>query len=136
MENQGEGRIKIVILNPEPLFEFVEWHNEWLFKQEKDRILIKEEEVKFLKALIHFGLKQPVNDKGVVKLSLKHMQDESMRELEFLVRPEDINSLIEKKLVSDKIMEETGVYVSFVLNDIEKITPKWDIIYKLKKITR
>ncbi len=136
MENLGEGRLKIVIPNPEPLFEFVEWHNEWLFKQEKDRVFIKEEEVKFLKAIIHFGQKQTVNDKGVVKLSLKHMQDESMRELEYLVRPEDLNSLIEKKLVSDKIMEETGVFVSFVLSDIEKITPKWDIIYKLKKITR
>jgi CRP/FNR family cyclic AMP-dependent transcriptional regulator len=136
LESQGEGKQKIVIKKPDMLFEFVEWHNEWLFKQEKDRILIKEDELKILKAVVHFGQKLTPNDKGVVKLSLKAMQDESMRELEFLVKVDDINSLIEKKLISDKIMEETGIYVSFVLADLEKIYPKWDLIYKLKRMTR
>lgn len=135
-ENLAEGKQKIVIPQPELLFEFVEWHNEWLFKQEKDRIFIKEEELKIMKALLHFGHKTTPNDKGIVKLSLKSVQDESMRELDFLVKVDDVNPLVEKKLISDKIMEETGIYVSFVLADLEKMTPKWDIIYKLKKVTR
>lgn len=136
LENLGEGKQKIVIPDQNLLFEFVEWHNEWLFKQEKDRILIKEDELKILKAVVHFGKKHTANDKGVVKLSLKAMQDESMRELDFLVKVDDVNPLIEKKLISDKIMEESGVYINFVLSDLEKIAPKWDIIYKLKKMTR
>ena len=69
LENLGEGKQKIVIPNADILFEFVEWHNEWLFKQEKDRIFIKEEELKIMKAVVYFGRKQSVNPKGVVKLS-------------------------------------------------------------------
>jgi CRP-like cAMP-binding protein len=136
LENLAEGKQKIVIPNQDQLFDFVEWHNEWLFKQEKDRILIKEEELKILKAVVHFGQKVQPNDKGVVKLSLKTIQDESMRELDFLVKVDDVNSLIEKKLISDKVMEATGIYITFVLADLEKLAPKWDIIYKLKKVTR
>lgn len=136
LENLSEGRQKIVITNPDILFEFVEWHNEWLFKQEKDRVLIKEDELKILKAVVYFGQKQTPNEKGVVKLPLKSMQDDSMRELDFLVKVDDVNPLIEKKLLSDKIMEEAGVYITFVLSDLEKVAPKWDIIYKLKKMTR
>lgn len=136
LENLSEGRQKIVITNPDILFEFVEWHNEWLFKQEKDRVLIKEDELKILKAVVYFGQKQTPNEKGVVKLPLKSMQDDSMRELDFLVKVDDVNPLIEKKLLSDKIMEEAGVYITFVLSDLEKVAPKWDIIYKLNKMTR
>lgn len=135
-ENLAEGRQKIVILQQDILFDFVEWHNEWLFKQEKDRVLIKEDELKILKAVIHFGQKLTVNEKGVAKLPLKSMQDESMRELDFLVKVDDVNALIEKKLISDKISEDAGVFITFVLSDLEKIAPKWDIIYKLKKMTR
>lgn len=136
LENLGEGKQKIVNPNPDLMFEFVEWHNEWLFKPEKDRITIKEEELKILKAVVHFGQKLTPNDKGIVKLSLKDVQNESMRELEFLVKVDDVNSLIEKKLISEKIMEETGIYISFNLNELERLAPKWDIIYKLRRVTR
>jgi len=137
-ENLTEGRQKIVIVQQEMLFDFVDWHNEWLFKKEQDRIQIKEEELKILKALLHFGQKLILNDKGVVKLPLKKMQDESMKELDFLVKVDDVNSLIEKKLVTDKTTDNDndGVYITFIPSELEKITPKWDIIYKLKKITR
>ncbi len=136
LENMGEGKQRILIFNPELLFDFVDWHNEWLFKQEKDRITIKEEELKILKAVIHFGRKLQPNDKGIVKLSLKEMQNDSMRELEFLVKVDDVNPLIEKKLLTDKIMDESGVFTTFNLIELEKIAPKWDIIYRLKKATR
>lgn len=136
LENMGEGKQRIVIYKPDLLFEFVEWHNDWLFKQEKDRITIKEEELKILKAVVRFGQKLQPNDKGIVKLSLKNMQNESMREMDFLVKVDDVNFLVEKKLVTDKIMEESGVYVTFNLSELEKLAPKWDIIYRLKKSSR
>lgn len=136
MEDQGEGKQKIVNKNPDLLFEIVDWYNEWLFKQEKDRVLIREDELTILKAVIHFGKKLTPNAKGLVKLSLKDMQDESMKELNFLVKMDDVNSLVEKKLISEKIMEETGVYVTFSCDELGKLAPKWDLIYKLKKMNR
>lgn len=136
IEDQGEGKQKIVIKEPDTLFDFVDWHNEWLFMQEKDRVLVREEELKIMKAVIHFGKQLTPNAKGQVKLSLKQMQDDSMRELDFLVKMDDVNSLIEKKLLSDKIMEESGIYVSFSMEELVKMAPKWDIIYKLKRMTR
>ncbi|MEY4617709.1 MAG: hypothetical protein RJB66_2669 [Pseudomonadota bacterium] len=136
VEDLGEGKQKIVNKKPDQLFEFVDWYNDWLFKQEKDRILIREDELTILKAVLHFGQKLTPNAKGLVKLSLKDMQDESMKELDFLVRMDDVNSLIEKKVISEKIMEETGVYVTFSCDEIAKFAPKWDLIYKLKRMTR
>lgn len=136
VENMGEGKQKIVILNPELLFEFVEWYNDWLFKPEKDRVTIKEEELKIMKALLHFGKKLTPDAKGQVKLNLKDMQNESMKELEFLVKVEDVNSLIEKKLISEKIMDDSGLFVNFTLDEMSKMAPKWDLIYQLKKFTR
>lgn len=136
VENLAEGKQRILIPDQNILFEFVEWHNEWLFMPEKDRVLVKEEDLKILKALVHFGNKLTPSSNGQVKLALKTMQDESMKELDYLVKIDDVNPLIEKNLISDKIMEATGIYISFNLEDLQKMTPKWDLIYKLKRLTR
>lgn len=137
MEDLGEGKKRIVITKPELLFNFVEWYNDWLFKAEKDRVAITEEELKVLKALIHFGKKVPVDGKGNTKISLNEMQNDSMRELGQLFKVDDVNPLIEKTLISDKIMEEGGgMSTSFKLDELEKITPFWEIIYKVKRINR
>ncbi len=137
VEELGEGRQKILILDPETLLSFVEWHNEWLFKKEGERITIREEELKFFAAVLHFSKKLTPNDKGVTKLYLSEIQNESMKELGYLVRIEDLNCFVDYKMVTDKMMEEgKGLYVTLVVNDIEKLLPYWQIIYGLKKITR
>ena len=136
VEDIGEGKQKVVLYKPDVLFSFVEWYNDFLFKQEKDRVIIKEDELKLVNSIIHFGKKLTPNAKGDTKLSLNDMQNESMRELGYLVKIDDVNPLIEKKLISDKIMEETGIFVSFKLEELEKMAPYWGIIYDLKKMTR
>lgn len=136
VEDIGEGKQKVVLYKPDILFSFVEWYNDFLFKQEKDRVIIKEDELKLVNSIIHFGKKLTPNAKGDTKLSLNDMQNESMRELGYLVKIDDVNPLIEKKLISDKIMEETGIFVSFKLEELEKMAPYWGIIYDLKKMTR
>ena len=136
VEDIGEGKQKVVLYKPDILFSFVEWYNDFLFKQEKDRVIIKEDELKLVNSIIHFGKKLTPNAKGDTKLSLNDIQNESMRELGYLVKIDDVNPLIEKKLISDKIMEETGIFVSFKLEELEKMAPYWGIIYDLKKMTR
>src|SRR5690606_31077572 len=79
VEDLGEGRQKILILNPDLLFAFVEWYNDWLFKKESDRLYVKEEELKILRGVLHFSQKNQPDDKGNVKVNLTEMQNESMR---------------------------------------------------------
>jgi CRP-like cAMP-binding protein len=136
VEDIGEGKQKIVIFKPELLFGFVEWYNEWLFLADKDRITVSEEELKVLNGVLHFAKKLPKNDKGLVKLNLNEVQNESMRDLQFLIKLDDVNSLIEKKILSDKMQEQNGVFTNVQIDGLDKVSPYWGIIYGLKKVTR
>lgn len=136
VEDIGEGKQKLVIFKPELLFGFVEWYNDWLFKQEKDRVTIKEDELKVLNGVLFYAQKLPKNDKGITKLSLTDIQNNSMRDLGFLIKVDDFNSLIEKKLLSDKMMEEAGLFSNVQVEELEKSSPYWGIIYGLKRVTR
>lgn len=137
VEDMGEGRQKIVIFKPDFLFSFAEWYNEWLFKKESERSVIKEDEIKILKGVLHFAKKTPKNDKGVIKVNLSELQNDSMKELGYLIRIEETLPLIEKKLMGDQIMEEGGSISSVVqVEELDKITPYWEIIYALGKVKR
>jgi CRP/FNR family cyclic AMP-dependent transcriptional regulator len=136
IEDIGEGRQRLTIFKPDLLFQFVEWYNEWLFRQEKDRITIREEELKLLDGVLHFAKKVPKDAKGFSKVSLTEIQNESMRELGFLIKIDDLNSLIEKKVLAEKIIEEKSISTLVQVEELEKISPFWGIIYGLKKITR
>lgn len=136
VEEIGDGKQKIVIYKPDLLFQFVEWYNDWLFKQEKDRTLISEADLRVLKAAMHFAKKVTPNDKGFAKINLTEIQNESMKELNELIKVEEFIPVIEKKLMTDQMMEPTGVMSSVQLAEMEKVIPFWSIIYSLKKITR
>jgi CRP-like cAMP-binding protein len=132
----GEGRKKIIIYKLDLLFQFAEWYNEWLFKKESERIVIKEEELKLLNGVLHFAKKAPKDDKGVTKLNLTNMQNESMKELGYLIRVEETNGLSEKKIIGDHVMQDGVVSATVQVEELEKTAPFWNIVYQLKKITR
>ncbi|MFN7453811.1 MAG: Crp/Fnr family transcriptional regulator [Pseudobdellovibrionaceae bacterium] len=136
VEDIGEGRQKLVLFNPELLYVFVEWFNDWLFKQEKDRITVKEEHLKTLRGVMHFCKKSTPDEKGLVKLQLTELQNDSMRDLGYLIKVEDTMPLVELKLIGDHIMEESGVYSMVHIAELEKVVPFWSIIYTLRKIAR
>ncbi|MCE3010173.1 MAG: cyclic nucleotide-binding domain-containing protein [Proteobacteria bacterium] len=136
VEDIGEGRQKIVLYNPELLYHFVEWLNDWLFKKEKDRVTVKEESLKILQGVIHFCKKSTPDEKGLVKLKLTELQNESMRELGYLIKVEETLPLVELNLMGDHVIEESGVYSLIKIAELEKVVPFWSIIYTLKKIAR
>ncbi len=137
VEDIGEGRQKIVVYQHELLFSFVEWYNDWIFKKESDRITVKEEHLKILKGIMHFASKQTKNDKGILKISLTEMQNDSMKELGYLIKVEETIPLVEIKLITDHMMEEGGVIATNVqVEEIQKIIPYWEIIYALGKVRR
>lgn len=134
VEELGEGRQKVLILDPNMMFAFAEWYNDWLFKQEKDRVYVKEEELKVMRAVLHFAKKATPNEKGVVKISLTEMQNESMRELGHLIKVEETHALVANKLIGEHMMEPSGVFVTVEMNELSKIVPFWNIVFQLKKI--
>lgn len=135
VEELGEGRKKIVLLKHELLAKFVDWYNEWLFKDEAKRVTIIEKEMPVIKALIHYGQKVTADDKGVVKVSLTEIQNNSMKDLGQLVGVNDSDSLAEKKLVQEKQSGEGGVLTqTFNLKELETIYPFWELVFALSKV--
>jgi hypothetical protein len=136
VEDVGAGRQRILLTKPDLLFNFVEWYNEWLFKKEADRVAIREEELKVLAGVVHFAKKSAKNEKGLTKLNLTEMQNDSMKEMGYLIKMDDVNSLVEKKILLDKMMETNGLFTQLQVEEVEKMALYWGIIYGLKRITR
>ncbi|WP_413561480.1 Crp/Fnr family transcriptional regulator [Bdellovibrio sp. HCB209] len=136
-EDRGDGFQKITNLKPAELFSFVDWYNDWLFKQEKDRKEpLTEQECKVLGALILFAKKVETDRKGLNKVDLNVLQNESMKEIGSLIKPDDVNGLIEKKYVGEKIMDGTTVLVPVELPFAEPQATNWAMVNNLKKKLR
>ncbi len=135
VEDIGEGRKKVTVLKHEQLARFVDYYNDYLFKDESKRITLVEKEMPALKALLFYGRKVLANDKGVVEINLTEMQNNSMKDLGYLVGVNDTDSLVEKKLVQDKQSGNGGILTQkYVLKDVEILQPYWEIIFALSKI--
>ncbi|WP_347356274.1 cyclic nucleotide-binding domain-containing protein [Bdellovibrio sp.] len=136
-EDRGDGTQKISNLKPQELFSFVDWYNEWLFKQDKDRLpALSEQEVTILNGILLFARRVEPNHKGLYKVDLTDVQNESMKELGQLIRADDVNSLIEKKYLTEKIMDEKGVYIMVELPYVEPLARNWTIVNNLKRKLR
>ena len=135
VEELGEGKQRISILKHQLLTDFVDWYNKYLFTEEAKRVTVSEKELPVMRALTFYGRKAEPNDKGVVKVSLTDIQNNSMRDLNQLISVNDADSLAEKGLTEDKQSGDGGVVLlSFNLAEMEKILPFWEIVYALKKI--
>lgn len=136
-EDRGDGTQKITNLKPQELFSFVDWYNEWLFKQDKDRLpALSDQEVVILNGILLFARRVEPNHKGLYKVDLTDVQNESMKELGQLIRADDVNSLIEKKYLTEKIMDEKGVYIMVELPYVEPLARNWTIVNNLKRKLR
>lgn len=136
-EDRGDGSQKIINLRPPSLFQFVDWYNEWLFEQEKSRLpSLTDTEVKILNGLLHFAKKIPADKKGLHKVNLNDVQNDSMRNLGFLLRIDDVNSLAEKKYISERILDEEGTYLMVNIEMTEPMARNWTIVNDLKRKLR
>jgi len=136
LQNTGDGNQKIIVKKLSLLFDFVEWHNKYLFQKDEDRATIEESEIRIINGLLFFARQKTPNDKGIVKLNLSEIQNDSMKVLGDLIRVDDINPLITKKIVTDKQMEGDGIYTFVETQLLEKLSPFWSLIYALRKVTR
>ncbi len=135
VEDLGEGKKRITILNHKLLTGFVDWYNRYLFTEKSKQVTVEEKELQTMRALIFYGKKLTPDDKGFVKVSLTDMQNNSMRDLNNLFNVNEADPLAEKGLVQEKQSEAGGILtMKFKLEDLESILPYWEIIYTLKKV--
>ena len=136
VEDLGEGRQRITVFKKDLLVDFVDFYNELLFTSEEKRVNIEFKELKPMKALVHYGRKETPNGKGEVRVNLTKIQAEADAELGFPFSADDVNSLIEKKLTSDKLAKEGSLELTFLLKDFERMQPNWELIHAFRRATR
>jgi CRP-like cAMP-binding protein len=135
LEDIGEGRKKITLLNHQLLVEFTDWYNKYLFTEEGKRITVEDKELTPIKALLFYGQKLTPDDKGQVTVNLTDMQNNSMKDLGVLFSVNDADPLAEKGLTEEKQSgENNSLTMKFNLAELQKIHPYWELIYTLKKI--
>lgn len=135
VEDLGEDKKRITILNHKLLTDFTDWYNKYLFTESGKRITVDEKEMPALKALVFYGKKATPDETGLVKVSLTDMQNNSMKDLSALFNVNDADSLAEKKLVHEKQSEQGGTLsMKFNINELSVILPYWEIVYTLKKV--
>jgi hypothetical protein len=64
------------------------------------------------------------------------MQNESMRELGSLVQADDVNSLSEKKLTTEKMSKDGVMTVRIRPSELEQLHPYWELIHALRKMKK
>jgi CRP-like cAMP-binding protein len=137
IEDLGEGRQKLTVFNPDFLLNFVDFYNDWLFKSEDKRVSVEEKELKAMRAITFYGKKMPVNDKGEVKVDLTEIQNSAMRDLSTQFSVDDVNTLGEKKITSEKMSEEGGrLSLKFNLQEVSSLLPYWELIHASRKALR
>lgn len=131
-----DAKQNIINKKHEFLFDFVEWHNEWLMKSEDNRLNLSTEDLKMLKGIVHFALKSPAGSKGKRKINLETVQTNSMVELNYTIRPDNFNFLISKGLCSDKMITAEGVVVEVIAEELEKMMQYFSMIEDMKPLLK
>ena len=135
VEDLGEGKKRVTILKHSVLAGFTDWYNKHIFTEKSKQVVVEEKELQTMRALMFYAKSLTPDDKGFVKVSLTDMQNNSMRDLNFLFNVNEADSLVEKNLVQEKASEQGGVLtMKFKPSDIEAILPYWEIVYTLKKV--
>ena len=131
-----DAKQNIINRKPDFLFDFVEWHNEWLMKSEDNRLNLSTEDLKMLKGIVHFALKSPAGSKGRRKINLETVQTNSMVELNYTIRSDNFNFLISKGLCSDKMTAAEGVVVEVIVEELEKMMQYFSLIENMKPLLK
>lgn len=136
VEDLGEGKKKITILNHKLLTDFTDWYNKYLFTEESKRITVEEKELPALRALAFYGQKQTPNEKtSKVTVNLTEMQNNSMKDLGSLFSVSDADSIASKGLAEEKQSGQGGnLTMTFKQEDVAGIIPFWELVYTLKKV--
>lgn len=133
VQDLGEGRKQVIYKKLQELGEFVDFYNRYLFTEESKRITVDKKDMKNLRALIFYGQKQTPDAKGKVKVNLTQIQNESMKDLGFVLTVNDWESVISKKVTDEKTSENGAVALSFDLKLVQNLQKNWEIVYAIEE---
>ena len=141
IEELGEGRQRLVLHNLDMLVNFVNFYNEYLFTEEAKRITVEERDIPILKALVFYAKKTieeggEAGADGAITVSLTRMQNDSMKDLNELIKADQVDGLVEKGLCGEKMMTDGNVQAPVNIEEIEPLIHYWTIIYALGKIQK
>ncbi len=134
VEDIGEGQTQITIQKLQMLSEFVDYYTKWVFSAQEKRLDIKDIDIPLFRALVFYGQKAEKDEKGFVKINLTTIQNESMKDLGHVIQVPEWDAMVERKIISDKIQEDSGVWTSVEVERIEKLLPFWELVFTVQKI--
>jgi CRP-like cAMP-binding protein len=129
----GEGRKEVVFKDLEKLLRFVDFYNTFLFKEESKRINVDKKDMKNIRAMMFYGSKETPDAKGKVKINLTQIQNESMKDLGFVLTVNDWEAIISKKISDEKTSEANGVAITFDMKQIEDLSKNWEIVFAIEE---
>lgn len=132
VQDLGEGKKQVLYKRLQELGDFVDFYNKYLFTEESKRVTVERKDIRNLKAMIFYGQKQTPDAKGKVKISITQIQNESMKDLGFVLTTNDWENVIAKKITDDKISEASGLALSFELKTVEQMLKNWEIVYAIE----
>lgn len=133
VKDLGEGRKEVIYKDLERLIKFVDFYNTFLFKEESKRINVDKKDMKNLRAMIFYGSKTPPDAKGKVKISLSAIQNDSMKDLGYVLTVNDWEGVISKKITDEKISEANGVALTFDMKLAEELVRNWEVIFAIEE---
>lgn len=121
----------IIVIDQETIFGFTTWYNENLAKDSGDQVAIEEKDLPVLNVLAYYGQEDCAMDlgNGIVKIHVDHMQKNAKADLQINFSPTSIESLVKKKIILEKQVDEKGVWISFHLDELIKIFNYWTLIH-------
>lgn len=136
IENLGEGKVKLVIIDLDFIFRFVEFYNKQLFNENAKKFNIQEFQLKSLRVIKYYGEQQEVDTRGFVKINLTEIGAVSVREMGSKLDLVDIKNLSESGMLGDYSSDGKYDFLEFEIEYISEIVPFWDLIFTLKSFTK
>lgn len=131
-----EGKQSILNLQPEFLFQVVEWWNDQLLKTENEKIHLNIEDAKVLRAIANIALKRAQNKNDKMNLFIEEACLISREETGVQIKSEHFNLFQSKKLISEKKLIQNKVCVELIPLDLKNLAENYvfveSIISELK----
>lgn len=123
----------VVLQSLETIHDFTMWFNEMLGKDNDEKVIIEEKDLPPLYALAYYGQEKTPDTKGQIKIDLNHIQTHSAKDIEKPFKTDDVDGLIKKKVIQEKLADSDGLCVKFNYQDICRLFNYWTMVHVFNK---